>query len=126
MAFGLAATGAQATGGSGTDTLQNIEYLFGSNYKDVYAFIVLILVLVFRPQGLLGERVETSRDLILGFALHHFATHDDDRKRQGRLGDGDRKGLEPDDILRPAGDVRLPCRDHRRHAAVEFPLRHSL
>ena len=31
--------------------------LFGSNYKDVYAFIVLILVLVFRPQGLLGERV---------------------------------------------------------------------
>jgi branched-chain amino acid transport system permease protein len=31
--------------------------LFGSNYKDVYAFIVLILVLVFRPQGILGERV---------------------------------------------------------------------
>ncbi|HET9652746.1 MAG TPA: branched-chain amino acid ABC transporter permease, partial [Usitatibacter sp.] len=31
--------------------------LFGSNYKDVYAFIVLILVLVFRPQGLLGERL---------------------------------------------------------------------
>ena len=31
--------------------------LFGSNYKDVYAFIVLILVLVFRPSGILGERV---------------------------------------------------------------------
>jgi branched-chain amino acid transport system permease protein len=31
--------------------------LFGSNYKDVYAFIVLIMVLVFRPSGLLGERV---------------------------------------------------------------------
>jgi branched-chain amino acid transport system permease protein len=31
--------------------------LFGSNYKDVYAFIVLILVLRFRPSGLLGERV---------------------------------------------------------------------
>ncbi len=31
--------------------------LFGSNYKDVYAFIVLIGVLVFRPSGLLGERV---------------------------------------------------------------------
>jgi branched-chain amino acid transport system permease protein len=31
--------------------------LFGSNYKDVYAFIVLISVLVFRPSGLLGERV---------------------------------------------------------------------
>jgi len=31
--------------------------LFGSNYQDVFAFIVLILVLVFRPAGLLGERV---------------------------------------------------------------------
>ena len=31
--------------------------LAGSNYQDVFAFVVLILVLVFRPQGLLGERV---------------------------------------------------------------------
>ena len=31
--------------------------LFGSNYQDVFAFIVLIIVLVFRPSGLLGERV---------------------------------------------------------------------
>lgn len=31
--------------------------VFGSNYQDVFAFIVLILVLVFRPAGLLGERV---------------------------------------------------------------------
>jgi branched-chain amino acid transport system permease protein len=31
--------------------------IFGSDYKDVYAFFVLILVLVFRPSGLLGERV---------------------------------------------------------------------
>ena len=30
---------------------------FGSNYQDVFAFLVLILVLVFRPQGILGERV---------------------------------------------------------------------
>jgi branched-chain amino acid transport system permease protein len=30
---------------------------FGSNYRDVFAFIVLIAVLVFRPSGLLGERV---------------------------------------------------------------------
>lgn len=30
---------------------------FGSHYQDVFAFIVLILVLVFRPSGLLGERV---------------------------------------------------------------------
>ncbi|MFO1281334.1 MAG: branched-chain amino acid ABC transporter permease [Burkholderiales bacterium] len=31
--------------------------LFGSNYQDVFAFIVLIMVLLFRPSGLLGERV---------------------------------------------------------------------
>ncbi|TAJ76724.1 MAG: branched-chain amino acid ABC transporter permease [Gallionellaceae bacterium] len=30
---------------------------FGSNYQDVFAFFVLIAVLVFRPSGLLGERV---------------------------------------------------------------------
>ena len=29
----------------------------GSNYQDVFAFLVLIAVLVFRPTGLLGERV---------------------------------------------------------------------
>ena len=29
----------------------------GSNYQDVFAFFVLILVLVLRPSGLLGERV---------------------------------------------------------------------
>ena len=34
------------------------QYLpLGSGYKDVWAFVVLIMVLVFRPQGLLGERV---------------------------------------------------------------------
>lgn len=32
---------------------------FGSNYQDVFAFLVLIAVLVFRPSGLLGERVAT-------------------------------------------------------------------
>lgn len=31
--------------------------VFGSNYRDVFAFIVLILVLVFRPSGLMGEKV---------------------------------------------------------------------
>ena len=29
----------------------------GSNYQDIFAFVVLILVLVLRPSGLLGERV---------------------------------------------------------------------
>lgn len=32
---------------------------FGSNYQDVFAFLILIAVLVFRPSGLLGERVAT-------------------------------------------------------------------
>jgi branched-chain amino acid transport system permease protein len=31
--------------------------VFGSNYQDVFAFLVLIAVLVLRPQGILGERV---------------------------------------------------------------------
>jgi branched-chain amino acid transport system permease protein len=29
----------------------------GSNYQDVFAFFVLIAVLVIRPSGLLGERI---------------------------------------------------------------------
>jgi branched-chain amino acid transport system permease protein len=31
--------------------------VFGSNYQDIFAFMVLILVLVLRPTGLLGEKV---------------------------------------------------------------------
>ncbi len=31
--------------------------VLGSHYQDIFAFIVLILVLTLRPQGLLGERV---------------------------------------------------------------------
>ncbi|HEY4039615.1 MAG TPA: branched-chain amino acid ABC transporter permease [Burkholderiaceae bacterium] len=31
--------------------------IFGSNYQDVFAFIVLCTVLILRPSGLLGERV---------------------------------------------------------------------
>jgi branched-chain amino acid transport system permease protein len=31
--------------------------VMGSNYQDVFAFIVLCLVLILRPSGLLGERV---------------------------------------------------------------------
>ena len=30
---------------------------FGSNYQDVFAFFVLIAVLIFRPSGLLGEKL---------------------------------------------------------------------
>ncbi|AZR83903.1 ABC transporter inner membrane protein [Bordetella pertussis] len=29
----------------------------GSHYQDVFAFVVLVMVLIFRPSGLLGERV---------------------------------------------------------------------
>ena len=28
----------------------------GSHYQDIFAFFILILVLVFRPSGLMGER----------------------------------------------------------------------
>ena len=31
--------------------------VMGSNYQDVFAFFVLIVVLIFRPSGLLGERI---------------------------------------------------------------------
>jgi branched-chain amino acid transport system permease protein len=31
--------------------------VLGSQYQDVFAFMVLILVLVFRPSGIMGERV---------------------------------------------------------------------
>ena len=31
--------------------------VLGSHYSDIFAFIVLILILTLRPQGLLGERV---------------------------------------------------------------------
>ncbi len=35
--------------------------VFGSNYQDVFAFVVLIVVLVFRPSGLLGWTCRGSR-----------------------------------------------------------------
>ena len=31
--------------------------LFGSNYQDIFAFVVLIFVLTLRPSGIMGERV---------------------------------------------------------------------
>jgi branched-chain amino acid transport system permease protein len=31
--------------------------VLGSHYQDIFAFIVLIVILTLRPQGLLGERV---------------------------------------------------------------------
>ena len=31
--------------------------VLGSNYSDIFAFIVLIVMLTLRPAGLLGERV---------------------------------------------------------------------
>jgi branched-chain amino acid transport system permease protein len=34
---------------------------FGAEYKDVFAFVVLILILIFRPKGLLGEKVREER-----------------------------------------------------------------
>jgi branched-chain amino acid transport system permease protein len=34
---------------------------FGAEYKDVFAFVVLILILIFRPRGLLGEKLREER-----------------------------------------------------------------
>jgi branched-chain amino acid transport system permease protein len=34
---------------------------FGAEYKDVVAFFVLILILIFRPKGILGEKVREIR-----------------------------------------------------------------
>jgi branched-chain amino acid transport system permease protein len=34
---------------------------FGAEYKDVVAFLVLILILIFRPKGLLGEKLREAR-----------------------------------------------------------------
>ena len=34
---------------------------FGAEYKDVVAFVVLIVILIFRPKGLLGEAVRESK-----------------------------------------------------------------
>jgi branched-chain amino acid transport system permease protein len=34
---------------------------FGAEYKDVFAFLVLIVILIFRPRGLLGETVREGR-----------------------------------------------------------------
>jgi branched-chain amino acid transport system permease protein len=30
---------------------------FGSQYQDIFAFVVLIIVLTLRPSGIMGERV---------------------------------------------------------------------
>ncbi|OLE20302.1 MAG: branched-chain amino acid ABC transporter permease [Betaproteobacteria bacterium 13_1_20CM_3_63_8] len=49
--YGWLAAALEACAGGGNFILA------GSNYQDVFAFLVLILVLVFRPSGLLGERV---------------------------------------------------------------------
>jgi len=45
----------EALGAGYIDTLSG--GIFGSNYQDVFAFIVLCAVLILRPSGLLGERV---------------------------------------------------------------------
>ena len=35
--------------------------LFGGQWQDVFAFVVLVLVLLFRPSGLLGESLGRAR-----------------------------------------------------------------
>ena len=50
---GMAGSAAIGSGYIGTLT----GGLLGSHYTDIFAFIVLIIVLTLRPSGLLGERV---------------------------------------------------------------------
>jgi branched-chain amino acid transport system permease protein len=38
--------------------IENVGLMFvRGDYKDIFAFVVLVLVLIFRPQGLIGEKV---------------------------------------------------------------------
>jgi branched-chain amino acid transport system permease protein len=37
------------------------SFVFGGEWKDVFAFVVLVLVLLFRPSGLLGESLGRTR-----------------------------------------------------------------
>ena len=37
------------------------SFVFGGEWKDVFAFVVLVLVLMFRPSGLLGESLGRTR-----------------------------------------------------------------
>ena len=73
--------------------------VFGSNYQDVFAFLVLIGVLVFRPSGLLGERIGDPRPV-----------------EAGPLGVGDRAVIRRDGARRR--DVADLARD-RREGGVE-------
>ena len=57
-----ATSGARSLGGLLLGLLE--EYgarLFGGQWKDVFAFVVLVLVLLFRPSGLLGESLGRSK-----------------------------------------------------------------
>ena len=47
--------------------------------KDIFAFILLILTLLFRPQGLLGVRktaVETDGAVITSYSIHYTKLYD--------------------------------------------------
>ncbi|MEI5009712.1 branched-chain amino acid ABC transporter permease [Streptomyces sp. NPDC087659] len=53
LALGVAETMATAY----ISDIPGMQQLGGQSWSDVWAFVLLILVLLFRPQGLLGERV---------------------------------------------------------------------
>jgi branched-chain amino acid transport system permease protein len=49
-------------GGFALGLLENYgATVFGGQWKDVFAFTVLVLVLLFRPSGLLGETLGRAR-----------------------------------------------------------------
>ncbi|MDG4857729.1 branched-chain amino acid ABC transporter permease [Streptomyces sp. T-3] len=57
MVGGLALGLAEVMSIAYIENIPGMELLGGGAWKDVWAFVLLILVLLFRPQGLLGERV---------------------------------------------------------------------
>jgi branched-chain amino acid transport system permease protein len=99
----------------------------GSHYQDVFAFFVLILVLVFRPSGLMGERVAEAvhevpgRPARLTLVLLAASLLADPALRGGR-GSGQFLGAHA--RFRPALRVAGPGPEHR--GGLRRPARSGL
>ena len=79
---------------------------FGAEYKDILAFSILILILIFRPKGLLGEVVQGAR--VIKTPARQAGARDDSRRGAARR---DRVGRRP-----------LPALDRGLHALPGLDL----
>jgi branched-chain amino acid transport system permease protein len=60
-AFAAAIVGGFSIGGLAIGVIETFAAYFGSGaYMDAYAFVVLVLFLIFRPNGLFGEKIGTK------------------------------------------------------------------